>query len=315
MRSDLSEKAEVKYIGKGEKIMSFADQLREELAAVAVKKPCCRRALLSGLLAGAERREGKEIFVCYGNGAAATLASELIAGQFAKEPIRERYGRCGHTYHTLTFASPAAAKLVDRLRAEDADAQATLALSCDACTSAFLRGAFLGFGTVNDPHKSFHLEFLMPSGAGAQLLGSFLDGCGYPPRRVTRPRGVGLYYKDSGDVEDLITLMGAHHIVFDVINSRIERDIRNNENRATNCVAKNIEKSISAATRQMEAIDRLMAAGKLDSLPEGVRNTAMLRYRNPDATLDELTSLHSPAISKSGLNHRLQRILEAAEDL
>jgi DNA-binding protein WhiA len=116
-------------------------------------------------------------------------------------------------------------------------------------------------------------------------------------------------------VEDLLAIMGAQHTIFEVINSRIEREIRNNENRATNCVAKNIEKTIFAATRHVEAINKLMEHGKLENLPEGVKITAMLRYRNPDATLDELARMHEPTISKSGLNHRLQKILEAAEDL
>ena len=80
-------------------------------------------------------------------------------------------------------------------------------------------------------------------------------------------------------------------------------------------MAKNIEKTISAATRQMEAINALMEAGKLDALPEALRVTALVRYRNPDATLDELVRLHEPPISKSGLNHRLKKLLEEAEEL
>ena len=113
---------------------------------------------------------------------------------------------------------------------------------------------------------------------------------------------------------DLFTLMGSVHMIFDYYNTRIERDIRNNENRATNCVARNIEKSISAAARQMEAIGILMDCGRLDGLEESLRTTALLRYRNPDATLDELKELHVPPISKSGLNHRLQRLLDVARE-
>ena len=112
-----------------------------------------------------------------------------------------------------------------------------------------------------------------------------------------------------------MALMGAQHTIFEIINSRIERDIRNNENRATNCVAKNIEKTISAATRQIEAINLLMEHGKLERLPESLRATEMARYRNPDATLDELVRLHEPPISKSGLNHRLAKLVAEAEEL
>jgi DNA-binding protein WhiA len=102
--------------------------------------------------------------------------------------------------------------------------------------------------------------------------------------------------------------------MFEVYNARIEGEIRSNENRATNCVARNIQKSVAASARHMDAIGRLMEKGKLDSLPEALRETALLRYRNPDATLDELKNLHHPPISKSGLSHRLQKLLDESEE-
>ena len=158
------------------------------------------------------------------------------------------------------------------------------------------------------------MEFVLPSEESADAVTNYLSSIGYPPRRIARNTGVGLYYKDATSVADLITLMGSHSIIFEFYNARIASDIRNNENRATNCVARNIQKSVAAAARQLEAINRLMAVGKLDSLPEPLRETALLRYRNPDATLDELKDLHHPPISKSGLSHRLQKLLDEAED-
>lgn len=294
--------------------MSFADVLREELADISYKKNCCRRALTSGLLLGAERLEKKTVRVSFGNAIAARVGAEMIAAQFGKDADLETSGRCGHRYWHLRFAAPAAHKLLDSLASENTDADSVLPNACENCLSCFLRGAFIAYGTVNDPQKSFHLEFLLPDGRGSAALYAILESAGYPPKRVERAKGVGFYYKDSGAIEELITLMGAHHLVFDVINQRIEREIRNNENRATNCVTKNIEKSISAAARQMDAINQLMEKGKLDSLPAELRQTALLRYQNPDAALDELARLHSPVISKSGLNHRLQKLLLAAEE-
>ena len=293
--------------------MSFADEVREELCELPIKKPCCKHALTAGLLLGAEERDG-QIAVRYRNETVATLASALLRQQYGKAPDSVMTGACGHRYYDLFFSSPAAKKMLHAMQVADADAQSAVKLGCESCGTAFLRGAFLALGTVNDPHKSFHLELLFADKARAEMVSRHLDSMGYPPRRIVRKNGVGVYYKDSGSVEELITLMGAQHVVFEIINSRIERDIRNNENRATNCVAKNIEKTISAATRQMEAIDRLMERGKLEQLPEPLRVTAMVRYRNPDATLDELVALHEPPISKSGLNHRLRKLLEEAED-
>ena len=296
-------------------LMSFADEVREELCELPVKKNCCRQVLTAGLLLGAEMRTGKEIAVRYRHETVATMASSMIRQQYGKSPDSLMTGACGHRYYDLSFVSPAVHKLLCQITQNSAEVSSVLHFSCEACQSAFLRGAFLAWGTVNDPHKSFHLEFLLPNEERASFFARFLDEVGYPARTIKRARGVGVYVKDGGSVEDLVGMMGAQHTVFEIINSRIECDIRNNENRATNCVAKNIEKTISAATRQMEAINRLMETGHLDALPEPLRQTAMLRYRHPDATLDELTRLHEPPISKSGLNHRLKKLLDEADDL
>ncbi len=295
--------------------MSFADLVRDELCELPVKPPCCRHALTAGLLLCAHENAQRQITVRYKQEPVATVASAMIRAQYGKAPESAMTGKCGHRYYDLTFSSPACRKLLSRLHTENVDIEETLGFSCEGCRSAFLRGVFLACGTVNDPHKSFHLEFSLPDATLAEGLSRFLSFLGYEARLVTRDSGTGVYYKGSGYVEELVALMGAQHVIFEIINSRIERDIRNNENRATNCVAKNIEKTISAATRQLEAIGRLMEKGKLDRLPEALRITALVRYRNPDATLDELVILHDPPISKSGLNHRLKKLLEAAEDL
>ena len=293
--------------------MSFADEVCLELCELPIKKPCCRHALTAGLLLGAQELSGKRIAARYRRETVATLASAMIYAQYAKAPESQMTGACGHRFYDLEFSSPAAGKLL-RQMAQGEDASC-LHFQCEGCGSAFLKGAFLSVGTLNDPNKSFHLEFLLPNGQNEALMTAFLNAEGYPPRRISRPKGIGLYYKNSSSIEDLVAKMGSQSKVFQIINNRIEREIRNNENRATNCVTKNIEKSIAAANRQMEAIGRLIECGKLESLPEGLRTSALVRYRNPDASLDELVALHEPPISKSGLNHRLAKLIEAADEL
>ena len=293
--------------------MSFADSLREELSEVTVKKNCCRKALAAGFLVCAVRTSAARTTLRCRSESAGRSAADVLARLYAKTPDILPTGAHGHHYWDITMDSPACAKLVTALHTPHTDFDALLHLdACESCRSAFLRGLFFVAGTVNDPQKASHLEFLLPQDV-ADATAAFLEGCGYPPRRIKRPAGVGLYYKDNTSVSDLVTMMGAHSIIFEYYNARIAGDIRNNENRATNCVTRNIEKSISAAAKQIDAIGRLMEHGKLDSLPEPLRVTALLRYRNPDATLDELKELHKPPISKSGLNHRLQKLLDAAE--
>ena len=296
--------------------MSFADQVREELVQLMPKKPCCRKSFACGLLINACFDEKKNATVRQKYAESAEVCAEVIRDRYGKASEVRSFGVSGHRFWDLTFFAPSFFKQQMKIASGEFSAWSDLLdPACDGCRSTFLRGLFLSCGTVNDPHKNFHLELILGSEAVTDFVSKALEAFGYAPRRIKRAHGIGLYYKDGASVEDLLTLMGAQVTVFEVINSRIEREIRNNENRATNCVAKNIEKTISASAKQMDAINLLMERGKLERLPEHVRTTAMLRYRNPDATLDELAFLHDPPISKSGLNHRLQRILQEAEDL
>ncbi len=291
--------------------MSFADAVREELCEITVRSVCCRHALTDGLLIRAEGENGRDFSVRYRSEPVATLASAMIKRTYGISPESEMTGACGHRYYDLRFSSPAIGKRLRHCRESGNLVEA----KCESCRASFLRGVFLAAGTVNDPQKSFHLEFLMPNEALAVSFSVFLCELGYPPKTIRRAGGIGVYIKSSAGVEELIGLAGAQHTVFDIINNRIEREIRNNENRATNCVAKNIEKTISAATVQMEAINLLMEHGRLERLPESLQESARLRYQNPDATLDELAAMHPATISKSGLNHRLAKIMEAAEEI
>ena len=293
--------------------MSFADTVREDLLTVAVRKNCCRRALIAGLFASSfYAPESGCVVARFRTPQIADDAAEQLRIQFAGIAERRRVGMCGRYYEEVRFSSPAFRKLVDHLHRPPVKAIGEeLGFRCEECRAFFLRGLFLAGGTVNDPHKPVHLEFSVPE-AAAPSVSAFFSMIGYPARTVARGRNVGFYFKESASVEDLLALMGAHRVIFDVINTRIEREIRNHENRVNNCDTRNLERTVSASARQMDAIERLHATGKLDNLPEELRETARLRYENPDASLDALAELHNPPITKSGLNHRLRRIIEAA---
>lgn len=294
--------------------MSFADEAKHEYAQMPIKHNCCRRALAEGLLVNAVfDPQIKGVFVRYTNEATATLATELLSKLYAKQPEVRKHGKCGHTYWDLILHSPACVRLVRSL--DDATLSAEIPHEgCDSCRGMFLRGLFLACGTLNCPDKPTHFEWKVATDR-APWVSSVLTDTGYPPRTIARNGQTGLYYKNGETVADLISLIGAGQVLFRILDKRMERELRNNENRATNCVTRNIQKTISAATRQMDAINRLVEAGKLDSLPEALQETARKRYDNPDVSLDELASLHSPVISRSGLNHRLKKLLEAAHEL
>ncbi len=305
--------------------MSYADLVREELAALPIKRPCCRREWLNGLFLRATE-DGDSLTVSFSSPTVASAVAEQLgrqAGRGSEITVTETV-KNGRALHQVTCRSQTVWKQWERFRSAtnrlteegvDADAVTSeiVSFACEGCRGAFLRGAFLVCATVSDPHRSIHLEFT-PKGEGAvALLSHLLVALGYPPREAKRNAGVGLYFKDMPSVEDLVAITGAGRMAMDIMNVRIERDIRNQENRATNCVAKNIEKSVSACARQMAAIEKLTLNGMLAQLPESLRITARLRAENPDASLEELRNLHTPPITKSGLNHRLQRLLQEAE--
>lgn len=179
---------------------------------------------------------------------------------------------------------------------------------------AFVRGVFVAAGTVSDPaSSSYHAEFILPDAARARAVYTLLAQLGSIPKIINRKNGTGLYFKSSDAIEELLVKLGATGAAFRLINCKIERTLRNNENRATNCVARNISKTVTASRRQVDDIEKLSALGLLEGLPFDLRVTAKLRLENPEASLAELAELHRPTISKSGLNHRLKKISDEAD--
>ena len=295
--------------------MSFADTVRADLLSVPVKKNCCRRCLICGLfLAALPEPNGKGgAFARFRDAATADLAAAELRVQFSKEPVRRRAGLCGKYYEEVSFASPSFRRLLEHLHHSGADdLSAVFGARCDECNGAFLRGLFLSSGTVNGLQKAIHMEFLVPP-ACETVVSAFFEEIGYPAGRVVRGGRIGFYFKKSGSVEDLLTLMGAQRETFEMMNTRILRDIRSYENRMTNCETRNLARTVSASARQVAAIARLRETGRLDNLSDELRETARLRMENPDSSLDELALLHNPPITKSGLNHRLRRIVDEAE--
>lgn len=186
---------------------------------------------------------------------------------------------------------------------------------CPTCQSNFLKGLFLACGTLNDPKRSYHLELAVSNDVRCFELLDFLNNeIGISAKRTVR-RGVGaIYIKESSVIEDFMTFIGAPQVTLSIMNVKILRDIRNNENRRTNCDAANIYKSTGAAALQLRAIQLLTENGKMDSLPTSLQETARLREENPELTLEELASRHEPPITKSGLSHRMKKLIDLSKE-
>lgn len=294
--------------------MSFSLSVKEDLMGISMKSTCCRRAALYGAMLGAEIRDGT-LFFSTEHEEISNYISKLLREFFKKDPSVEFKIYVGRPKYTLRFES---SKLVGYLYAVekgDGDMLSLLGKTCPSCAQALLRGAFLAFGTVNDPTVSYHAEFSVPNADRAEKLDAFLAELGLSARKISRGNKVGLYYKSSAAIEELFAEMGESRAVFALVNAKIERDIRNNENRATNCDARNIARSVSASQKQIAAIIRLSDCGMLDGLEEDLKKTAEFRMKYDELSLAELAAKHEPPISKSGLNHRLAKLCELAEKI
>lgn len=185
----------------------------------------------------------------------------------------------------------------------------------DCCVSAFLRGAFLSAGSVTSPEKEYHLEFKVAYKHLANDLATFIGDYFTPPKITTRKSVYVVYYKDSGVIEDFITLMGGQLSSMDFMQAKMMKEMRNNVNRTTNCITANISKTLSAVSRQKKAIEIIEKSGGLELLPPSLYEVAVLRKQNEDASLNELRELLSDPLSRSGLNHRLEKIIEISEKI
>ena len=293
--------------------MSFTKDVCTELLTVQQKKTCCRKAFLLGLALSA-RTEGDTLISYFYHEETAALAREMLDRIFHAEPTLSEIVREGRKTSALSFRSATVADFLRKADAKEKSAEALVGFRCPACESAFLRGAFLATGTVSDPHKEYHLELSLLTEGRAELLYHCLSSFVGVPGRVRRGARFGLYYKGNSTISDLLYLLGSSTMGFEVANACIERDIRNHEHRITNCEASNISRSVGASHKQILAIEQLQKTRKIDTLSDELRQTAALRLENPSASLSELALLHTPPITKSGLNRRLTKLLEAAEE-
>lgn len=185
---------------------------------------------------------------------------------------------------------------------------------CAGCRSSFLRGVFCSVGTMSDPEKSFHFEIKLKDEAIAQSIYELIADSCVEMKRLKRKDSYSLYLKKADDIEDILHFMGAGKEAFEVANEKIKRDFSNLANRRSNFEVVNIQKTVNASSQSVDAINKLIKKGRFNNLPKGLAETARLRLDNPFANLEELVSLHSDRISKSGVNHRLKKLMELAEE-
>ena len=189
------------------------------------------------------------------------------------------------------------------------------AIKCDVCLREFLRAAFLVCGSVTDPNKRYHLDFSSPDESVTDIISIALENAGFTPKQSKRKNSVVVYFKESDAISDLLAYLGATASAFEIMNGKILKEVRNNANRLVNCDTANIEKTLNASQKYIEAIEYIKSREALSTLPSELREVSELRIKFTQASLNELASKCQPPITKSGMKHRLEKILRYAEEL
>lgn len=185
----------------------------------------------------------------------------------------------------------------------------------NCCRRAFIRGAFLCAGSISDPEKFYHFEIVCGSKAKAVQLMELIQSFEVDAKIVQRKKYYVVYVKEGAQIVELLGIMGAGVSLMNLENVRILKDMRNTVNRKVNCETANINKTVNAAVKQVEDILYIRDTAGLDSLPENLEETALLRLEYPQASLKELGALLSTPVGKSGINHRLRKICSIANEL
>lgn len=183
------------------------------------------------------------------------------------------------------------------------------------CKRAFIRGAFLASGSISDPEKSYHFEIVCAVRAKAEQLQKIMNSFGIDAKVILRKKSYVVYVKEGVQIADLLNIIEAHVALMKFENVRIIKDMRNTVNRKVNCETANINKTVSAAVKQVEDIVYIRDTIGLENLSDALRDVALTRLEYPEATLKELGDLLTTPIGKSGVNHRLRKLGEMADKL
>jgi len=310
--------------------MSFSSDIKKELVRIEAEKKCCIRAELGAFICfGASvmaEDGGFSIKISTENASAAKrcfmLIKKIFNPKIELEIKKSKAGRGGFAYvlniddHNLCYDILKETNLID----SDFEKNVSFRVSPeftekDHCVRAFIRGAFLGSGSTANPEKGYHMEFVTHHHNLCNDFIKLLKLAGFEAKVIKRKSNHVIYFKGGDEIEELLGFMGAVNCMMEFTNVRIMKYTRNNVNRKVNCETANMDKALTAAWSQIESIKKIREAKEFDNLPDSLKEIALLREENPEATLTELANKIVPAISKSGVSHRLKKLMEIAEKL
>ncbi len=312
--------------------MSFSSAAKDELIRLPLGKSCCMLSELSALTqtSGSLALRGLgRVQVTYRveNTALARRIFLLLRTQLnitAKLHFVQHARLGGRRSCVLTLGDQDSQTLLIALHMMERDEEGHISLKRTAprhpmtrqcCRRAFLRGAFLGCGSMTNPEKDYHFEWVVEDQSLGQTLAKLLDKSGLPVHEHTRKGQQVMYLKGAQQIADMLALMGASQAVLEMENIRITKQMRAEANRASNCDEHNSERMLNAADEQIEAIKLISIQRGLFTLPPGLQEIARLRLEHTSLSLSDLGQLLDPPVGKSGVNHRMRRLMDIAKEI
>ena len=297
--------------------MSFSGEVKRELCRVGLGRACCARAEAYGVLLYCNTFTAQELRIITECEEFAIRLPELFDRAFGGLSFDRMPTALEQKYIFQINDGEKLGRIIDAF-GFDARQSPVLHINFglleeDCCRAAFLRGAFLAGGSVTDPNKRYHLELETSHAQASRELQALLTDMGQQPKQVARGGYQVTYFKNSDQIEDLLTLMGAPLSAMALMNTRAEKELRNGVNRRVNCESANLDKAVDAAQEQLEAIRRLYELGRVEELSPQLKETVILRETYPELTLSQLAEEFDPPVTKSCLNHRLRKLVELSK--
>ena len=296
--------------------MSFSGDVKTELCRASLDRPCCARAEAYGALLYGNTFTSREVRLITESESFASRLPLLLDRAFGLQ--FDRLPGDGERKYVFHLADKGKIHRIIDAFGFDSRQSPVLPINFglleeECCRAAFLRGAFLAGGSVTEPAKGYHLELATSHAQASRELLALLTDMGRQPRHALRNSSQVIYFKNSEQIEELLTLMGAPVSAMELMNAKAEKELRNGVNRRVNCEAANLDKAVDAAQEQLEAIRRLYELDRVEGLNAALKETIVLRETYPELTLSQLAEEFEPPITKSCLNHRMRKLMELSK--
>lgn len=279
--------------------MSFSSEIKEILCKTQYECPSCRLSELSGFFACAGKNTDDEIRFSVSN---KTLSERIITSLKNELGIVPKYEGRRAVINGADYK-----KLYTEISGD--------VIIYECCKIAYIRGAFLGGGSVNAPDKKYHIEFGAKTDSDAQKISEILEEFDFRPKITHRKEKTVVYIKESSQIAELLGYISNGRAGLEFLSVQVEKELKSSAQRQVNCDSANLEKLAKASSKHITAIKQIKAARKWSALPEVLREIGELRLKNPDLSLEALGKMTEQGIGKSGVNHRLNRIVEYAESI